>query len=313
MSSNKFSKQDWESLGRVFEPPSNASWFVSHASNVFAEPIDNNICRFYFSGRDENKVSSLGYVDINIQNKAEIINISKAPVLIPGQEGNFDDRGIALGNIINIDGKKILYYMGWHHDNIQPWTNKIGLAVWNDKIHRFEAKETPVLGLDDIDPYTLSYPYVAFDRGLYKMWYGSHLTWGEKEDLSDMKHAIKYAESTDGVNWTKSGKTCLSPKDTELGLSRPSVFIDDTGYHMWYSLRDGVYRVGYAFSEDGVKWERQDNNVSLKTSNAPDAWDYQSTSYPHVFNFNGEVYMAYNGSRYGQKGFGLARLKHRTV
>jgi hypothetical protein len=34
------------------------------------------------------------------------------------------------------------------------------------------------------------------------MWYGSNSAWGARKE--DMRHLIKYAESTDGIDWTRN-------------------------------------------------------------------------------------------------------------
>lgn len=76
---------------------------------------------------------------------------------------------------------------------------------------------------------------------------------------------------------------------------------------MWFSCRGEQYRIGYAESEDGIRWNREDSAVQL--SPVREAWDSAAVAYPHVFEHRGSLFMLYNGNDYGRTGFGLAMLE----
>ena len=77
---------------------------------------------------------------------------------------------------------------------------------------------------------------------------------------------------------------------------------------MWYSFKDPAigYRMGYAESNDGIKWTRMDNEVGIDVSKK--GWDSEMIQYPYVFNHKNNKYMLYNGNGYGENGAGLAIL-----
>jgi hypothetical protein len=75
---------------------------------------------------------------------------------------------------------------------------------------------------------------------------------------------------------------------------------------MWYSYRGESYRIGYAESDDGVRWVRKDGEVGIDVS--LDGWDSEMIEYPFVFDHGGRRYMLYNGNSYGMTGIGLAVL-----
>ena len=75
---------------------------------------------------------------------------------------------------------------------------------------------------------------------------------------------------------------------------------------MWYSHRGETYRIGYAESEDGLAWQRKDEEAGPDVSGA--GWDSEMVEYPFVFDHEGERYMLYNGNGYGKTGVGLAVL-----
>ena len=141
------------------------------------------------------------------------------------------------------------------------------------------------------------------------MWYGSTENWSS--DNGEMVHVIKYATSEDGINWKKHGLAIPFEIGVAQAFSRPTVIKDDNGYHMWFSYRSGdgtKYRIGYAHSIDGLKWNRKENSgidVSV------DGWDSEMICYPFVFDHKERLYMLYNGNDFGKTGFGLAVLEHK--
>jgi len=76
---------------------------------------------------------------------------------------------------------------------------------------------------------------------------------------------------------------------------------------MWFCHRGEAYRIGYAWSGDGVLWHRDDELGSLHPLG--EGWEARETCYPAVFSAKGRIYMAYNGDGYGRTGIGLARLE----
>jgi hypothetical protein len=296
----------WRKLGLVFAPNNHYQWMRSHAANPFAEHIRENVFRVYFSCRDDESRSSIGYVVIEITDKCRILDVSDNPVLTPGSVGLFDDSGVSMGCMITFEGKKYLYYIGWNLSVTVPWRNTIGVAISNGRSTHFEKySKVPIIDRSEVDPYCLSYPFVLADNGIFRMWYGSNLSWGKQE--KDMRHVIKYATSTDGMEWITPGTVVLNLKDSsEYAISRPHVVKDTNVYKMWYSYRGEAYRIGYAESPDGVEWTRKDNKAGIDVSAR--GWDSEMIAYPFVFDHAGQRYMLYNGNGYGRTGFGMAVL-----
>ena len=230
--------------------------------------------------------------------------MAREPVVAPGAPGLFDDSGASMGCLVRDGERMLLFYVGWNLGVTVPWRNSIGLAVRDGRDGPFvKASAAPVLDRSAEDPYTLSYPHILRENGVWRMWYGSNLIWGPSP--ADMRHVIKYAESEDGLRWERRGRTAVGLQGAdETAVCRPWVMKDAGRHRMWFCGRGEVYRLGRADSPDGVTWTRDPAGAGLDVS--PDGWDSEMIAYPSLFEHRGRRYLLYNGNRYGQTGFGLA-------
>jgi len=297
----------WRKLGLIFAPDNNYPWMVSHAANPVAEWIGGCEFRVYFSCRDNQNRSHIGFVEFDLRRPQKILRIAEQPLVSPGERGYFDDSGASMGCLVISEGKRYLYYLGWNLGVTVPWRNSIGLAVSDvDKLTFQKYSTAPIVDRNEVDPFSLSYPWVIRDGSIWRMWYGSNLGWGKQH--SDMKHVIKYAESSDGIRWYRDGIVAIPLLyEEEWGIAKPCVIRNDTTYTMWYSTRQGnTYRIGYAVSSDAIHWQRKDDEVGIDVSES--GWDSEMIEYPFVFDHGGKRYMLYNGNGFGRTGFGLAVL-----
>lgn len=298
----------WHKLGHIFVANGQSEWMNTHASNPVLWRFNGSVGRIFFSSRDTESRSHIAFVDVDFDDKFKVVNISSNPVLSPGEPGLFDDSGVVMGSFLEKGNECYLYYLGWNLKVTVPWLNTIGVARYNSQTDTFEKmSRAPMMDRSAEDPFTISYPSVLKDKGIYKMWYGSNLQWGKTQET--MQHVIKYAESNDGLIWKRTGKVVVGLEHkNEYALSKPWVIKENGKFKMWYSYRGNghikTYRIGYAESSDGLSWVRKDNTVGIDVS--PDGWDSEMISYPCVFDWRGNRYMLYNGNHYGSEGFGVA-------
>lgn len=298
---------NWRKLGKIFQPSGKLDWARSHAANPTPEHVEGDIFRIYFSSRDARNRSSIGYVVVDLGTDGRVVEIPSEPVLRPGELGMFDDCGASIGCILRVGDARYLYYMGWNLAVTVPWKNAIGLAVSESANAPFRrVSRFPIVPLDEIDPYTISYPWVMSDGGRYRMWYGSNLRWGPQK--KDMLHVIKYAESTDAVHWIRNDRIVIdSASPNENAICKPCVVKDDDCYRMWFCSRGEKYRIQHAVSEDGSTWTRLGRDEGIDVS--ADGWDSDMIEYPCVFDHGGRRFMLYVGNDFGKTGFGLAVLE----
>jgi len=286
----------WKKKGMIYEVSNDNEHLLSHASNPLAINLENDVYRIFYSGRDSKNRSSVSYVDIDIVKQQVTLDFKK-PVLKYGSPTSFYSHGITLGNSWKQKGETYIGFMGWQHRGDDHWRGDIGKF----NVSTFET--SMVLGVNEIDKVSLSYPCVIKDDARYKMWYGSTIDWSSEN--GEMIHTLNYAESDDGNRWDTKGVAIPWALYKAQAFSKPSVIKTDKGYRMWYSYRKGdgsLYRMGYSFSKDGINWSREESN--LKKSQT--GWDSEMVCYPYVFKHKEDVYMLYNGNRFGKCGFGLA-------
>ena len=299
----------WVKKGLILEPAGQFDWMVTHAMVPFAERIGEDLYRIYFSGRDRLNRSLIGYVEININEPEKILYITEKPVLGLGALGCFDDNGVTPSWVVDHKGEKYLYYIGWNAGATVRMGLIAGLAVSRDGGETFaRVSWGPLLERTDAEPYSiLTGPCVLIESEIWRMWYVSGVEWVARDTP---RYNIKYAESRDGVYWDRKGIVCIAFKyEGETRIARPCVIKEGGLYKMWYcyAIGAGVYRIGYAESEDGIKWERKDEEAGIDVSES--GWDSEMICYPFVFEHKGQKYMLYNGNGYGKTGFGCAILE----
>jgi len=310
-------QQKWIKKGLIYKPSGDAWWSRTHASVPTVDITDPKLWRIYFGTRDEMNRNRISYIDVEVGNPANVLYRHDTPVLDLGRLGTFDDCGVMPSWILNHDGKKYLYYIGWTARTTIPYHNSIGLAISMDGGRTFEKfSEGPLFGETYLEPFFTGTSCVLVENGVWKNWYLSCTGWTNVGDRVEPRYHIKYAESGDGINWDRRGIVAVDYKsDTEAGIVRSSVLRERGLYRMWYSYRGGVdyrtnpktsYRIGYAESENGIKWRRMDDCAGIDVSS--EGWDSEMIEYPHVIPHCGAKYMFYNGNKFGDSGFGFAEL-----
>ncbi len=197
--------------------------------------------------------------------------------------GSFDERANFTVNAVEDAGTIWLFYGGSDATGdpscpgIRESHWRIGLARSTDGVH-FTRVPGPFPGgelLDvgapgEFDSYLTYRPFVLRDGATWRMWYN-----GATQPFFDCATSklgtdrrIGYAESPDGVAWTKHNDG-PGPGGSVLPLGGPGEFDaqqvgyvwvlrDDTQYKMYYSANDALnfWRVGLAVSSDGRTWTK---------------------------------------------------------
>ena len=295
----------WRKRGLLLPAPVAVPWAVSHAALPIVAPGEDGTPRLFFSARDTEGRAHIGVATIDLA-AGRAAPVGDVPLLDPGELGGFDDSGVTGSCVIADGSRRYLYYTGWSLGVTVPFYLFVGLAISDDGGHTYRrVSRAPILPRDDGDPFLTASPWVVRDGGRWRMWYVSGSAW-EDGDPPRHRYRIKHAESSDGISWRRDHHVCIDyADDGEYAFGRPCVKHENGSFHMWYSSRGSAYRIGYAVSDDGLHWERRDEDAGIEPG---DDWDSEMQAYPIVVDDAGERYLLYNGNGYGETGVGYAVL-----
>ena len=210
--------------------------------------------------------------------------------------------------LVHTEGQRFLYYIGWNLGVTVPFRNSVGLAIDFGAGTFSRYADGPILDRTAHEPHFCGSCSVMKQGTLWRMWYLSCTGWQSSAGRIRHHYHLKYAESSDGIEWRREGRVAIDFADeSEYAISRPSVISDEATWEMWYSVRGDAYVIGYAESQDGLEWHRDDQELGLQPASS--GWDSEMVEYPFVFDHQKSRFMFYNGDGYGRTGFGLAILE----
>jgi hypothetical protein len=316
----------WNKLGRIFDP---RKFKLANDCVEFAQSpqvlVFDNFVRIYFSTRSVDKssgkyLSHVAFVDMK-RNLRDAIGTSAHTVIELGKLGCFDEHGIFPMNVVRRGEDVYAYTCGWSRRVSVSVETAIGLAVSRDgglTFHRIG--DGPVLAASLREPCLVGDPFVRIVGDVFHMWYIFGTGWKRFSESSapDRTYKIGHALSDDGINWVKEEARQII--DDRLGAEEsqalPAVIDIGGRHHMFFCYRqsydfrknrDRGYRIGHAYSDDLINWDRDDSDPGIDVTGGD--WDSDMLCYPHAFSCDGKVYLLYNGNEFGRYGFGLAVLE----
>lgn len=301
---------NWQKKGRIF-CPDGQGYFKTHAARPIPYRLNEETIRLFFSSRDADDRMLPTFIDLEAQDPSRIVKTSDYPLLDLGNPGMFDDSGVTLGSIVNFKDKVLLYYTGWKRRRVVSFELSIGIILWDRESDSFSrAFEGPVLAQDVNHPLLVAGPYVMADGNRLKMWYCSGTDWKFPDGNPEPIYTVFYAESADGITWTPENKRVIDYKFDGEVISAPWVLKLRSKYLMWYSTRghetkmEKNYTIGFAESDDGLLWERFDEQAGISKSES--GWDSEMICYPAFYPYKDRIYMFYSGNGVGRGGVGYA-------
>jgi len=199
------------------------------------------------------------------------------PILGTGPEGSFDAGALGSMTVVLVDNVFHLYYETWGLRSDTEWdadeyeSLTIGHATSQDGIQWTKDPENPVLdhgGEADFDRTGVWDPYVVYQDGVFKMWYGGG-------GGSQPNFGWAYATSTDGTQFEKQGL---------IGIGNPTGVED---CHVVFDRASGLYYMYY--------WYGWDEPEGLYLVTSPTETD---------FNFNKKIPIRITGDNSYMKKFG---------
>lgn len=215
------------------------------------------------------------------------IEYSGNPV-VQGTPGEFDAGALGNMSVLIVDGVVHMYYETWERRQAVGflWSDYITLSVGHatsrDGIHFQKDENNPVLprGEEGEFDHTGTWdPFVLYEDGIYKMWYGG----GGGPFFAE----LGYATSEDGSHFTKQKQLT----DYLEGVAEMHVVHDCTSqkYYMYYVTKyaPGLRRAG---SNNETDFDFN-NSIEIRIDGESYPGDYR---YTHVIIEDGNWYMFYS-------------------
>ena len=304
-----------EDYGRIFIPQ---DYELEYAKSPQAVVFDDFV-RIYFCycvPDGVKLISRVGFADYD-KSFRSVIRISKN-VINGGSLGTFDEHGIFPFSPFK-DGDVIkAITSGWSRRQSVSVEGALGLAISYDAGETFERIGTgPVMTALLNEPFLIGDGFVIrLAQNDYKMFYIYGTDWDNYEGTGqpERTYKIAIAQSANLTEWKRNGIQIVSEKFKGEAQALPTVIKKDGIWHLFFCYRHTVgfrenssmaYRIGYAYSKDLKTWIRNDGGIQVPLAD----WCDEMQCYPNVFLMNGEIYLLYNGNRFGKNGFGLLRLE----
>ncbi len=223
------------------------------------------------------------------------------PILSPGPLGS-PSANFCYPPYVLFDGQQFRMWYSAH--DFEDWS--INYASSDDGVAWQNHADNPLLREAHDGRWDENYiaePSVLWNGQQFDMWYS-----GGSERTSTLR--VGYAWSDDGLAWHKwepdEWVLDVGPLDAwdDFSVARVHVLYDGERYQMFYEGHDGAanmsWRLGYAWSEDGVTWHKDADNPILDMG-APGEFDSHTASEPYVV-FDDQAYRlyysAYDGDKY---------------
>ena len=231
---------------------------------------EENTYRMYFSWRPKESIALVESPDGIHWNEPEI-------VLAPNPESGWEDRINRPVVVRRKDG----YHM-WYTGQ-SPSRSWIGYATSDDGLTWKRARNKPVLSAEEPwEKVAVMCPHVIWDEenALFRMWYSG----GEQYEPD----AIGYAESPDGLRWTKRPSNPIfaaEPRNEweQHKVTACQVVRDGDWYLMFYiGFKDvNKAQIGMARLRDGITgWQRYSENPIIAPGD--NTWDGDACYKPFV-------------------------------
>ena len=245
------------------------------------------------------------------------------PVLNTGAPDSFDYRWVVLPHVVEVaPGRWHLYYTAncGKGEGLSAFPG-LGLATSDDGKNWVKHSENPVIKPSgkpgDPDRYGIaggSVLRVSLPKGgsEWRWYYTGCPSLGSDLFLNQQKICC-YATSSDAIHWERRGPILFRNPDRDyenVACAGPVVRQEPDGsFRMWYSMigtRWGAYSIGYAESDDGIRWHRGDYGDNLQLGPSWNSWEWQMVEYPSVIREGNRLRLFYCGNGYGTTGIGTA-------
>ena len=272
--------------------------------------IDQMHVQVYFATRVNGK-SHIGYCILQFDEASSefyVVSVFENFCQSPGPTGSYSQDGIHPSSIIEVDGRILMYTIGWIEGASRPlFSASIGLSESNDGFLYEDRFHAPILDRGEHDITLVTSPCVVqgYDSP-YEMFYTSGTGWvSDSIGGYDSRYHIKKAYSDDGLAWIRKGEVVIDYTSTITNVARPAYFTDGEVKSLLFSFNDSRlkrYSLGIARLDQG-SWKIEDPLHRLGEFDKNEC-----AAYPAVFSLGPRNFLLINGIDRGKSGFSVYEL-----
>lgn len=305
-----------QKLGRI-EFNFEEKWMAGGVITPTPYVINEKVIRIFTGFRDEKGISRIGYIDVDAENPLKIIDYSKEPVLDIGSDGSFDDNGMILGDVKEVNGILYAFYIGFQKVEKAKFLAFSGLAYSEDVGLSFKRVSTaPILDRADNANAIKAIHSVNVVEGALYAYYAVGNDWQYINSQPYPRYEIYRAKFDFTTLSFENEEKCISLIEKEYRIGKPTVYRTSDGYLMFYTRGRSddlsYYEPGIAVSRDGLDWTRCDDLYPIKKG--PDIWDSINTAYPKfIETAYSKQYIFYSGNGMGEGGIGVAEVTESNI
>jgi len=288
------------------------NWAQSHVQ-VPTPLILRDRVVIYFATRDSRGKSQLVSFSLDADDLNKVVEKNEEPLIELGPTGAFDEDGVMVSSVLDVDGDLFLYYTGWQRSFTVPYNTSAGLLIKPKSQSSFNRHSIgPILGRNNFEPFYVNTPYVYQTDGKFKMIYGSGKDWTLVNGKFEPTYFLKRCESSDGLIWTSPGQDFLEPRSKDESTVRATRFCSVGETRIIFSSRKvHDFRGGSgSYSMNQVPEPTSGTITDLRTKvnivNSEKFPKQNMFAYPATFCLDTN-YLLFNGSNFGKDSIFLAR------
>jgi len=299
---------NWKKKGLLYSPSRSLSWDLTHAAVPTPLLIDSETLRIYFTSRDVCNIGRVSFIDVDPGNPQKIIR-NYNNISLDVSEYGFDDCGVQCTQVLKINDKYHMFFMGFQRTERHPYYIFTGHAISENGEKFIKTSVVPVMDRTQTEPTIRAMLCVDFiENNKYRYFYLADKEWtkttyGKKIPVNVLMSGI----TTDNFDFNKS-EIVLTPKydSGEVGFGRPWVNNND----IYFSVRKIVNgKSEYTHIEKAliVGKNKINRTGEIVLTRSPGEFDEKMCCFPAIIDLPDGKYCFYNGNGYGEAGFGLAK------
>ena len=163
---------EWIKGGRIYAP-GKPDWAKHYGlmPTPAASPRGDRI-RVYFLAAGDDCFGRVAFIEVDADNPSRVAYRHPEPVLDLGEDGAFDDCGVAPSCLLDDEGRHLLYTVGFQRCEKTPLLLFAGLARREENGENFvRVSRAPILPRTASRPFMQGAPCVLKENNEYRMWH----------------------------------------------------------------------------------------------------------------------------------------------